>query len=71
MIPRLNTAEKQAKLGFWRGERSESLSGGFRGRSPLRKVLGFKIDLNAAEIITVQDYKRTKINVNGSTHIQC
>ena len=26
--------------------------------------------MNAAEIITVQDYKHTKINVNGSTHMQ-
>ena len=30
------------------------------------------IDLNVAEIITVQDNKHTKkINVNRSTHIQC
>ena len=28
------------------------------------------IDLNVAEIITIQDYKHTK-NVNGSTHTQC
>ena len=49
------------------GGRSKPLSGCFRGRSPLRKYLGskqhldwLKIDLNAAEIITVQDYKRTK-----------
>ena len=42
-------------------------SGGFRGRSTLRKLLGskehldwLKIDLNVAEIITVQDYKHTK-----------
>ena len=47
------------------------------GLCPLRKFLGskehlywLKIDLNAAEIITVEDYKHTKINVNGSTHIQ-
>ena len=30
-----------------------------------------KKDLNMAEIITAQDYKRTKINVNGSMHIYC
>ena len=30
-----------------------------------------EIDLNAAKIITIQDYKPTQINVNGSTHIQC
>ena len=30
-----------------------------------------KIDLNAAKIITVQDYKHQKTNVNESTHIQC
>ena len=49
------------------GERhSEPLSGGFTGQSSLRKFEGskehldwLKIDLNAAEIITVQDYKRT------------
>ena len=29
-----------------------------------------KIDLNAAKVITAQDYKYTKINVNGSTYIQ-
>ena len=49
--------------------------GGFRGWSTLRKVLGskehldwFKIDFNATEIITVQDYNK-KVIVNGSTHI--
>ena len=53
----------------------EPLSEVFRGWSPLRKFLGsrehldlLKIDLNAAEIITVQDYKCSKINVNGGTH---
>ena len=46
---------------------SEPLSRGFRGWSPLRKLLGskehldwLKIDLNAVEIRTVQDYIRTK-----------
>ena len=48
------------------GRRSDPLSGGFRGQSSLRKFEGSKehldwlnIDSNAAEIITVQDYKRT------------
>ena len=43
------------------------LSRGFRGQNPLRKLLGskehldwLKIDLNAAKVITVQDYKHTK-----------
>ena len=46
---------------------SEFLSRGFRGWSPLRKFLDskehldwLKIDLNAVEIRTVQDYIRTK-----------
>ena len=46
---------------------SEPLNRGFRGRIPLRKFLGskedvylLKIDLSAAEVITVQYYKRTK-----------
>ena len=45
---------------------------------PLRKFLGskehlnwLKADLNAAEIITIKDYKHAQINVNGSTHIKC
>ena len=49
------------------GGRSESPSGVFRGRTPIKKILRskghlywLKIDLNVAEIITVQDYKRTK-----------
>ena len=47
--------------------RSESLSRDFIGQNPLRKLLGskkhsdcLKVDLNAAKIIAVQDYKRTK-----------
>ena len=55
---------------FW------DLSRGFRRWNTVRKILGFKehidwlkIDLNAAEIITVQDYKHTKkTNMDGSTH---
>ena len=30
----------------------------------------FKIDSDAAKISTTQNYKNTKINVNGSTYIQ-
>ena len=30
-----------------------------------------EIDLNVAEIITVQDYKHKKIEVNGRTRIEC
>ena len=44
-------------------------SGGFRGRSALRKFLRskehlhwLKMDLNVTEIITVQDYKHTQKN---------
>ena len=51
---------------------------GFSGQSTLRKFLGskehidwLKIDLNAAELITVQNYKYKKENVNGSTYTQC
>ena len=46
---------------------SEPFIRGFRGQSTLKKKLcskehlkGFKIDLNAARIMTVQDYKHTK-----------
>ena len=53
--------------GLEEGGGDDPYSRGFRGQSPLSKVLGskkhldwLKIDLNAAEIITVQDYKRTK-----------
>ena len=67
-------SERQRNWGVWGC--CEPLSGGFRGQSPLRKFLGskdhldwLKIDLNVAEIITVQDYKCKKINLNGKTHI--
>ena len=50
---------------------SEFLNRDFRGHSPLGKHLGhkehlhwLKKDLNAVKIITVQDYKHTKNNVN-------
>ena len=45
--------------------------GGFSGQSTVRKFLGSNEHLDAAEIITAQDYKHKKTNVNGSTHIQC
>ena len=71
MIPGINKVSRNASVAS-----SQPLSGGFRGQSPLRKFLGsndhlnwLKINLNADEIN--EDYKRTKINVNGSTHIQC
>ena len=61
----------------WSWGRSELHSGNFRGLCTLRTFLGskehlywLKIDLTAAEIFTVQEYKYTKINVNGTTHIQ-
>ena len=55
------------------------LTRGFSGQSTLRKFLGskehidwLKIDLNAAELITVQNYKYKKENnVNGSKYTQC
>ena len=57
---------------FWEPSR------GFSGWSTLSKFLGskehlnrLKIDLNATETITVQDYKHKKTNENGSTHMQC
>ena len=66
----------RSKHNQWKGEHqqsrrilrcSKSLSGNFRGQDPLRKVLGskehldwLKLDLNAAQITTVEDYKRTK-----------
>ena len=49
------------------GGHCEPLSNGFRGHNPLWKFLGYKehldwlkMDLNVAEIITVQDYKCRK-----------
>ena len=68
MIPEANIISGKASAAiFHRAGRSESLSRGFRGWSTLRKFLGskehldwLKIDLNAVEIRTVQDYIRTK-----------
>ena len=80
MIPGVNIISRKAGIASVdeaKGSRGrcEPFSGGFRERSPLQKFLGYKkhldwlqIDLNAAKIITGQDYKRTK-NVNGSAHI--
>ena len=55
------------KCGSGDGWCSETLSKGFRGQNALRKLSGskehldwLKIDLNAAKIITIQDYKCTK-----------
>ena len=78
--------DPKSEYNQWISERSElgsmgvfwDPSGGFSGWSTLRKSLGskehldwLKIDLNATEIITVQDYKHKKTSVNGSTHMQC
>ena len=83
MIPGVNIiSEKASVVSVNRaggpGGCYEPQSNGFRGQSPLRKFWGpkehldwLKIDLNAAEIITVQNYKPQNINVNESTHIQC
>ena len=68
MIPGANIISGKASVAsFNRAGRSEPLSRGFRGWSPLRKFLGskehldwLKIDLNAVKIRTVQDYIRTK-----------
>ena len=68
MIPGANIISGKASVAsFNRAGRSEPLSRGFRGWSPLRKFLGskehldwLKIDLNAVEIRTVQDYICTK-----------
>ena len=72
MIPKVNIISGKAsvasvnKAGGSGGALSRS-AGILRGRSPLRKFLGSKehinqleIDLNAAEITTVQKYKSTK-----------
>ena len=68
MIPGANIISGKATVvSINRAGGSESISRGFRGWSPLRKFLGskehldwLKIDLNAVEIRTVQDYIRTK-----------
>ena len=68
MIPGVNIVSVKASIASVNGvvvsgECSESLSRGFRGHSPPRTLLGskehldwLKIDLNAVEIIIVQDY---------------
>ena len=72
MIPGVNITSRKASIASINGA---GVSGG--ALSPSVEVLGFKehldwlkIDLNATEIITVQDYKCTKNHVNGSTNIQ-
>ena len=62
---------------------SETLSRDFRGQSTLRKLLSskehlewLKINLNVAKIITVQDYKHTKlmlmeVHVYSSVNAKC
>ena len=70
MIPRAHIISRKASkvsIGGAGGKHSEPLSEGCRGQSPLRKFEGsrehldwLKIDLNMAEIITIQDYKHTK-----------
>ena len=83
MIPEVNIISKKASIASINRAKgsqghSELLSRGFRGQSFLRKFLGSKehldlltTDLNVANIITVQDHKCKKLNVNRSTHIQC
>ena len=68
MIPGANIISRKASVASVnRAGGSEPLNRGFRGWSPIRKFLGskehldwLKIDLNAVEIRTVQDYIRTK-----------
>ena len=70
----------RSEYNCWKSEHSElgKLGVFWDCSGSLRKFLGskehlvwLKIDLNAAEIITVQNYKHKKTDVNGSTHIQC
>ena len=68
MIPGANIISGKASVArVNRAGRSEPLSSGFRWWSPVRTFLGskehldwLKIDLNAVETRTVQDYIRTK-----------
>ena len=68
MIPGANIISRKASVASVnRAGGSEPLSRGFRGLSPIRKVLGskehldwLKIDLNTAKIKAVQGYMRTK-----------
>ena len=68
MIPEANIISGKASIVSINGTAgSEPLSRGFRGQSPLQKCLGskehldwLKIDLNAVEIRTAQDYICTK-----------
>ena len=72
IILEVNIVSRKARVASvniagWAGGLSEPLSGDFSGQSPLRKFFGpkehldwLKIDLNAAEIISLQYYKHTK-----------
>ena len=68
MIPEANIIIRKASVVIInRAGGSEALSRGFRRQSPLRKFLGYKehqdwlkIDFNAVEITTAQDYIPTK-----------
>lgn len=67
--------EKQGKQATWkRLERKRS----WMEELGVKKFLGsreyldwLKTDLNVAKIITAQNYKRTKIKMNGRKHTQC
>ena len=77
MIPRVVIISRKASVASINvAEESVGLSGSLTGVCLLRKFLGskehlawLKIDLNVTEIIPVQDYKHTKINVNGGNNI--
>ena len=77
MIPRLHIISGEASVASVNragglGDALSLLVGGLRGSIKGLKGLDWlKTDLNAGKIITVQDYKRKKINVNGSKHVQC
>ena len=68
MIPGANIISRKASVAnVNRAGWSEPLNRGFKGWSPLKKLFGskehldwLKIDLNAVEIRTVQDYICTK-----------
>ena len=67
MIPEAKLSRKVSATNVNKAGGSEPLSRGFRGWSPLRKLLGskehpdwLKIDLKMVEIRTVQDYICTK-----------
>ena len=81
MIPEVNIISEKASVvsvsgAGGSGGCSESLSRDFRGQSCLRNFFGskehldqFEIDLDVAEIITVQDYKCKKKLMWMEVHI--